>query len=113
MITLSLVGQAGVGVQEAFQLLENAAGIFYALTYVALFAIPIFGGRNLERPPPLWLKIASISGLLVSLLYSILSVFPIIDVASWQTFTLKIVTVIVVANLIGVGIYLGGRGRTA
>ena len=113
MIALSLVGQAGVGVQEAFQLLENAAGIFYALTYVALFAIPIFGGRNLERPPPLWLKIASISGLLVSLLYSTLSVFPIIDVASWQTFALKIITVIVVANLIGVVIYLGGRRRAA
>jgi amino acid transporter len=109
MIVLSLVGQAGVGVQEAFQLLENAAGIFYALTYVALFAIPVFGGANLERRPPLWLKIASISGLLVSLLYSTLSVFPIIDVASWQTFTLKIITAILLANLIGVAIYIGGR----
>ena len=32
-IAFSLAGQIGVGVQEAFQLLENAAGILYALTY--------------------------------------------------------------------------------
>jgi amino acid transporter len=38
----ALAGQAGVGVQEAFQLLENAAGILYAFTYLALFAIPLF-----------------------------------------------------------------------
>ena len=105
MIALSLAGQAGVGVQEAFQLLENAAGIFYALTYLALFAIPIFGARNLGRRVPLWLRIASISGFIVSLIYSTMSVFPIIDVASWRTFALKIISVILVANLVGIAIY--------
>ena len=105
MIALSLAGQAGVGVQEAFQLLENAAGIFYALTYLALFAIPIFGARNLGRRVPVWLRVASISGFIVSLIYSTLSVFPIIDVASWRTFALKIILVILVANLAGIAIY--------
>ncbi len=105
MIALSLAGQAGVGVQEAFQLLENAAGIFYALTYLALFAIPIFGARNLGRRVPLWLRVASISGFVVSLIYSTLSVLPIIDVASWRTFALKIISVILVANLVGIAIY--------
>jgi amino acid transporter len=108
-IAFSLAGQIGVGVQEAFQLLENAAGILYALTYLGLFAIPLFGGRNLQRKPPLWLKIASASGFLMSLLYSTLSVFPIIEVASWRIFALKIITVIVAANLIGVVIYTGGN----
>jgi amino acid transporter len=108
-IGFSLAGQIGVGVQEAFQLLENAAGILYALTYLGLFAIPLFGARNLQRRPPLWLKIASASGFMMSLLYSTLSVFPIIEVASWRIFALKIITVILVANVIGVGIYLGGR----
>jgi amino acid transporter len=41
-IGFSLAGQIGVGVQEAFQLLENAAGILYAFTYLGLFAIPLF-----------------------------------------------------------------------
>ena len=110
-IAFSLAGQIGVGVQEAFQLLENAAGILYALTYLGLFAIPLFGARNLQRKPPLWLKIASASGFMMSLLYSTLSVFPIIEVASWRLFALKIITVILVANVIGVAIYFGGRGR--
>src|SRR5438105_1818238 len=108
-IAFSLAGQAGVGVQEAFQLLENAAGIFYALTYLALFAIPIFGAAKLEPRPPVWLQIAAGSGFAVSLLYSILSVFPIIDVPSWRTFAAKILVVIIGANLIGVAIYLGGK----
>lgn len=104
-IALSLAGQAGVGVQEAFQLLENAGGIFYALTYLALFAIPIFGVASLAERPPAWLRAASGSGFVVTLLYSTLSVFPIIDVASWRIFAAKIIIVIVGANLLGVGIY--------
>ena len=112
-IAFSLAGQAGVGVQEAFQLLDNAAGILYALTYLGLFAIPLFGAANLERRPPLWLRVASASGFGVTLLYSILSVFPIIDVPSWRMFALKIITVILLANLVGVGIYLGSRRASA
>jgi amino acid transporter len=111
-IALTLIGQAGVGVQEAFQLLENAAGIFYALTYVALFAIPIFGAANLSRRPPGLLRIAAMCGFAMSLLYSTLSVFPIIDVASWQIFAAKIIVVIVGANLLGVAIYSAGQRRT-
>src|SRR5262249_45268848 len=34
VLALGLAGQIGVGQQEAFQLLENASGIFYALTYM-------------------------------------------------------------------------------
>jgi len=41
--SLSLIG---VGHAEAFQLLFNASGIFYALTYVVMFAIPLFGLRT-------------------------------------------------------------------
>ncbi len=111
-ILLSLAGQAGVGVQEAFQLLENAAGIFYALTYLALFAIPIFGVASLTERPPAWLRIAAAAGFAVTLLYSTLSVFPIIDVASWRIFAAKIIIVIVGANLLGLVIYAAGqRGR--
>ena len=40
--------------------------------------------------PPLWLRIAAASGFLVTLLYVVLSIFPIIDVASWWSFAMKI-----------------------
>jgi amino acid transporter len=110
-LAFTLAGQIGVGVQEAFQLLENAAGILYAFTYLALFAIPIFGARRLGVTPPLWLRAASVCGFAVSLLYCVLSVFPIIDVASWQAFTIKIVVTLVVANLVGWGIWIAGKSR--
>ncbi len=58
---MGLAGIVGVGQQEAYQLLNNAAGIFYALTYVAMFALPLIGLRGVEPRPPLWLKIASFS----------------------------------------------------
>ena len=42
-------------------------------------------------------------------LQAVLSVFPIIDVASWQIFAVKIIAVLVATTLIGVGIYRTGR----
>jgi hypothetical protein len=39
--------------------------------------------------------------------------FPIIDVPSWQVFTMKIVSVLAVTQLIGLGIYNLGRRRAA
>ncbi len=114
-LAITMAGQIGVGVQEAFQLLENAAGIFYGFTYLALFAIPIFGAHRLSVRPPLWLRVASACGFAVTLLYCVLSVFPIIEVESWTVFAVKIISVLVVANLIGVGIYFmaGRRTRSA
>ncbi len=107
---LSLVG---VGHAEAFQLLFNASGIFYALCYVVMFAIPLFGLRDVSPRPPLWLRLASLSGLLMTVLYVVLSVFPIIQVESVASFALKITLTVVVMNLVGVGILLAARRKTA
>jgi amino acid transporter len=101
----------GVGHAEAFQLLFNGSGILYALTYVVMFAIPLFGLRTVTPRPPLWLRLASLSGLLMTLLYIVLSVFPIIKVESVSTFALKITTMIVAMNLVGIGILFSARRR--
>jgi amino acid transporter len=109
---ISLLSQIGVGQAEAFQLLFNAGGVFYALAYVVMFAIPLFGLRGvMPRPSPL-LRLASVSGLLMTLLYVALSVFPIIAVASVSGFALKIVAMIVLMNLVGVGILVAARRRS-
>ena len=110
---IAVLSNVGVGQAEAFQLLFNASGIFYALTYVVMFAIPIFGLRGVSPRPPLWLKVASTSGLLMTLLYVVLSVFPIIKVESVAAFALKISLVIVVMNLVGIGILVSARRRSA
>ena len=110
---LAVLSNIGVGQAEAFQLVFNASGIFYALTYVVMFAIPIFGLRGVSPRPPLWLKMASMSGLLMTLLYVALSVFPIIKVESVAIFAFKITLVIVVMNLVGIGILVAARRRSA
>jgi glutamate:GABA antiporter len=108
---MALLSLVGVGQAEAFQLLFNASGMFYALTYLVMFAIPLFGLRGVAPRPPLWLRLASASGLAMTALYVALSVFPIIKVESVALFAAKITLVIVIANLVGVGILESARRR--
>src|SRR6266446_8970112 len=111
VITLifSLASLIGVPEQEAFQLQDNAAGVFYALIYMVLFAIPIVAMKRFGARAPLWLKIASVSGLLVSVVSAVFTVFPIIDVASPLQFAMKILGVVIGANAVGVILYTLGR----
>ena len=113
-LAIGLIGMIGVEQQEAFQLLWNASGVFYAMAYLVMFAIPLFGLRAVGARLPLWLKIASLSGFLMTLLYVGLSVFPIVQVESRLAFAVKIATVIVGANVIGAAVFLlAGRKRKA
>jgi len=64
--------------------------------------------RTVARP----LRVAALAGLGTTILYVILSVFPIIDVPSWRMFALKISSVVIGLNLLGFVVYrLGGRRR--
>jgi len=113
-LVLGLVGLIGVGKQEAFQLLWNASGLFYAITYVVMFAIPLVGLRGSKSPPPFWLKITSVSGLLMTLLYVALSIVPIVQVESRLSFAAKIGGLTVICNIIGFMIFVAvGRRRQA
>lgn len=111
-LAFGLLGIAGVGMQEANQLLDNAAGIFYASTYVVLFAIPLFAAARVGLRAPWWLKLASASGALVSLLYIALTIVPIVEVKSGLAFALKLIAVALVFNLIGAALFLAGRRRS-
>jgi amino acid transporter len=102
----------GVGAQEAFQLLDNAGGVFYAATYLVLFAIPLVGLKRLGACAPIWLKIACASGFLVSVLYIGFTVVPIIAVESRLAFAAKIISVVVIANGIGASIFWFGSRRS-
>ena len=110
-LVLGLAGQIGVGKQEAFQLLWNAAGVFYALTYLVMFALPLVGLRHRNPAPPLWLRLCALSGLVMTFLFVALSIVPIVEVESRLLFALKLGGLIVVANLIGIAIYLSARRR--
>jgi len=90
----------------------TAVSRLYALTYIVMFAIPLFGLRGITARPPLWLRVASFAGLAMTLLYVILSVFLIIAVASVAGFALEVSLVILAANVLGSAIFVAGR-RTA
>jgi hypothetical protein len=52
------------------------------------------------------------AGFATTVLYVTLSIFPIIDVASWLLFAAKISGVVLGLNVLGVGVYLAaGRRR--
>ncbi|HVD60743.1 MAG TPA: APC family permease [Gemmatimonadaceae bacterium] len=110
-LAIGLLSLIGVGQAEAFQLLFNAGGTFYALTYVVMFAIPLFGLRAVSPRPPAWLRVVSLSGLLMTLLYVCLSIFPIIKVESVMSFALKISLLILGANVLGAAIYVTARRK--
>jgi glutamate:GABA antiporter len=113
--TATLAGSAaaliGVGPQEAYELLLTWAFTFYAIAYLALFAIPFLSPKDRGLRPRLWLRLAAISGFLMTVVYVVLSIFPVIDVESSRGYSLKIATVVLGANLLGWVIYRAGQRR--
>jgi amino acid transporter len=99
----------GVGEQEAFELLLVIAFAFYAIAYLALFAIPLLARERVGLRASLLLRVGAISGFLMTLLYIVLSIFPIVDVQSSWEYSLKTAGGILGANLLGVAIYVTGR----
>src|SRR5438105_3398285 len=85
-LVIAISSQIGAGIQEAFQLVDNAANVFYGVVYLLLFAIPIFGTSSVRSGAPVWLRVASACGCGVSLLAIFFTVYPIIDVTMPFTF---------------------------
>ena len=110
-LVIAISSQVGAGIQEAFQLVDNAANVFYGIVYFVLFAIPLFGAGAIRSGAPIWLRIAAIFGAAVSLLAIFFTVYPIIDVPSPLIFGAKIAAVTLAANAIGVAIYVVGERR--
>ena len=112
-LVMGLLSLLGVGAQEAFQLLDNAGGVFYAITYLVLFAVPLFGMKAFGVRTPMWLKIACASGFIVTVIYIGFTVVPIIEVGSRITFAAKIISTVLVANIVGIVLYKLGKQRSS
>src|SRR4029453_8175056 len=108
---IAISSQIGAGIQEAFQLVDNAANVFYANVYFTTYAIPIFGAGAIRSGAPIWLRTAAICGAAVWLSAIFFTIYPIIDVPSRLSFAVKIIAVTTIANAIGVAIFLFGKNR--
>src|SRR5947209_3865118 len=113
VLVIAISSQIGAGIQEAFQLVDNAANVFYGIVYFVMFTLPIFGAAAIRSGAPTSLRIAAVCGAVVSLSAIFFTIYPIIDVPSPLSFALKIVAVTAIANAIGVGIFLVGKKRSA
>jgi amino acid transporter len=109
---LAMAGIAGAGEQEAFQLLQNSSGIVYALAYLAMFALPLVGKQKKIAKPALWLQAAAVTGFLMTAMYLVLSLFPIIDVPRPLVFTAKIGGFVLACQLVAAALFYSYRRKT-
>jgi amino acid transporter len=108
---MALAGVAGAGQQEAFQLLQNSSGIFYALAYLAMFALPLAGRQRKKEKPARWLQVAAASGFLMTSMYLVLSLFPIINVPKPLLFTAKVGGFVLTCQLVAVALFYSNRRK--
>ena len=109
-LAASMAVLVGAGNQESFALLQTWGWTFYGLAYLTMFAIPLFSAKDKGLRPQNWLRTGAASGFLVTLLFVLLSVVPIVPVASVWKYCLKVILVVIAANYFGYAIY---RARPA
>lgn len=102
MIVVCSVGSRAA---ETFDLLNNVSSEFYALAYVAMFAIAFVGVNHIRRHLPWWVVAFSVLGAITSIIILVLQAYPFVDVASPARFAVKIIGALAIANAIGYGFY--------
>jgi len=109
---VSLAVLIGVRELEAFEMLQIWGFTFYALAYLALFAIPLLANKTSPLRAGLGLRLAAISGFVLTLMFVAFSIFPIVDVSNRLAYASKTVIVLLGANVIALLLYyLQGRRR--
>ncbi len=103
---ITLLTNLWSGNQEAFQLLDNSGGILYGFAYLVMFAIPLIARGE---KPSLGVRVAALSGFAMTLLYEVLSVFPIIEVQNSGLFTAKIIGLVIGLQCVGAAYYWRAR----
>jgi amino acid transporter len=106
---LLLLSMLGVRAQETMQLLLNASDVHYGITYVALFALPLFSAPAFRSGLPPWLRVVSLAGLLSSLIAVCIAIYPIVGVSSRLSYAAKIAGAVLLSNLLGVIVYRSRR----
>jgi amino acid transporter len=99
-VAASLAVLIGVHEQEAFEMLQIWGFAFYGLAYLALFAIPMLARKDSQLRAGVALRIAASSGLLLTLLFVVLSIVPIVDVSDKTAYMVKTIALLVGANAV-------------
>ncbi len=123
MLAILLSASYNTRIQEAFQEMLEVSVAHYALAYLAMFAIPIgaaFGWTQnqtwthkhspspmhaLAHRLPRWLAISSAVGFAATLFSLIVSLFPVVRVASPAAYAARILLLTLLSNLCAAGFY--------
>jgi len=103
--SLIALGSAGVHAAEAFNVLNNASSEFYALSYLAMFAIPILALKLFRKPIPLWVVLLCAVGFLSTFATLGLNAYPFDVSAKPIPFAIKILGVTLLVNILGYVFY--------
>jgi len=110
---LLLLGSLGVKVAEAFQVLANSAIEMYAISYLAMFAIPLFGLKALRDKIPTWVACSSAIGLAFTLFALVMTSYPFVDVVNSRAYAAKILGTTLLVNGLGWTFYKSRKRTTA
>jgi amino acid transporter len=113
VMALIFLSMLGVREQEANQLLAMASVVHYAIAYISLFALPLFGRAAFRAGLPRWIRFAAAAGLFASLVALVIAAYPIVEVVDRAGYAARICAVVVVSNAIGVLLYRAGRRRAS
>ena len=105
---IGIASQLGAGIQEAFQLVDNAANVFYGIVYFTMFAIPIFGACD-SLNAPIWLRIVAMCGAAVFRCPQFFSPSTRLSTFKPVKFRRENIAVTGIANAVGVAIYVIGK----
>ena len=111
-IAACMTALIGVNEEEAFSLIQIWGFTLYGLAYLAMFAIPLIGTQKLRTTAPLSVKVAACSGFVVTSIFVVLSIFPVIDVPNPASYAWKTVAVVVGVNLVGALLFRASRSKT-
>lgn len=108
-----VIALVGVNPEEAFSLIQIWGFTLYGLAYLAMFAIPVLTGSTLGIRPTFGVKLAACSGFVITLLFVVLSIFPVIDVPNPVSYAWKTIAVVAGVNIIGALLFVRARRRNA
>jgi amino acid transporter len=108
---LLVLGSAGVKTAEAFQVLSQASQELYALSYLAMFAIPLVGAAALRKRLPAWVSWTSAAGFGFTCFSFALTAYPFVDVVDARAYAAKILGTTLLANIVGLAFYFSRRTR--
>ena len=106
---LLVLASVGVKAAETFQVLSQASQELYALSYLAMFAIPIVGLKTLRKRIPTWVAWSSGVGFAFTVFAFLLTAYPFVDVVDPRAYAAKILGTTIAANLIGWLFYASRR----